>query len=273
MQYLLQLTLPCLLAAGVLTPMFAQAQYEDGLLAETRFTERQPLAYAPVREADIMWKTHVWRTLDTREKLNLPFRYPARPFFALLEEGVANGNLTAYRTSTFTDTEVLPATELNQLLHQRDTVTVVDPVTGEWALRAVANAFNAEDVILYYLHEVWYFDSKLSVLRPRVLALAPVKVIYDEAGEVRYHQPLFWIDYQQARAWLAKQPAFQEGNDQTAMSWEDKIEMRQFASYVTKTSNVHDQRLADYQSGPGLLLESARQEQAIFHYELDLWEH
>jgi hypothetical protein len=55
------------------------------------------------------------------------------------------------------------------------------------------------------------------------------------------------------------------------MTWEDLFEMRFFASYIYKESNVYDRRLQDYLSGVDLLLEADKIKQEIFNFEHDLW--
>ncbi|MFT4971184.1 MAG: hypothetical protein ACI9JY_000382, partial [Saprospiraceae bacterium] len=53
----------------------------DGLVERS---SRRILPYEHVREADIMWEKRIWRVIDIREKMNLPFGYPERPFFSIL---------------------------------------------------------------------------------------------------------------------------------------------------------------------------------------------
>ncbi|MEL6845924.1 MAG: gliding motility protein GldN, partial [Bacteroidota bacterium] len=60
-------------------------------------------------------------------------------------------------------------------------------------------------------------------------------------------------------------------NDSSLTSWEDLFEMRFFASYIYKASNVRDYRLEDYLSGVDLLLEADKIKQEIFNLEHDLW--
>ena len=33
------------------------------------------LQFSPLRDGDVLWEKRVWRVIDTREKINLPFRY------------------------------------------------------------------------------------------------------------------------------------------------------------------------------------------------------
>ncbi len=248
------------------------AQDQDGLTAETRFSDRRVLSHPPVREADILWKRSVTRLIDTREKINLPFRYPARPFFDVLVEGARQGEVPLISAHDPTGKTPLPLPELESSLFSVDTVLIIDPVTNEWRNQEVVNVMNTEDIRYFYIKEVWYFDSRYSTMRCRITGIAPVMEEYREESGRPLTKVLFWVDYSRARAWLARQPAFEAGNDQAALSWEDVFESRRFSSYITKVPNVLDARLQDQYTGADLLLESRRQEEAIHQFEHDLWE-
>ena len=45
----------------------------DGIVEKTNFKDRRVLPYPAVREADILWEKRIWRQIDTRQKMNLPF--------------------------------------------------------------------------------------------------------------------------------------------------------------------------------------------------------
>ena len=38
--------------------------------------QKKIVPYPPIREADMMWKKRIWREVDFRQKMNLPFYYP-----------------------------------------------------------------------------------------------------------------------------------------------------------------------------------------------------
>ncbi len=87
----------------LLTPLFAQTESTrlplNDITHRTLTHEERPLPYPPIREADILWEKRVWRVIDTREKINLPFRYPKQPFVTLLTEAVESGRLQAFSTA------------------------------------------------------------------------------------------------------------------------------------------------------------------------------
>ena len=63
-----------------------QSEYVDDIVKRTLITENRVMAYEPIREADIAWEKRIWRVIDTREKLNMSFRYPLKPFFSIMQE-------------------------------------------------------------------------------------------------------------------------------------------------------------------------------------------
>lgn len=253
------------------TLTMGRAQPLDDVAERSLLEDRRVLPYESVREADILWEKRVWRVIDTREKMNLPFRYEEKPFIEILLEGVESGALTAYSPEADDFSLEMPQEELALQLYDRDTVRIVDPATYEETFQVVENAFDPAEVKRYRLKEVWFFDTKLSTMRVRILGIAPLREVFDENGNFRYETPMFWIHYPGSREWLAGYQVFNPLNDRGAMTWEDWLEMRFFASYITKESNVQDRRLEDYLSGVDLLLESERIEQEIFNYEHDLW--
>ncbi|MEM1216136.1 MAG: gliding motility protein GldN [Bacteroidota bacterium] len=235
---------------------------------------RPPLAYAHVRENDILWEKRVWRVIDTHEKINLTFRHPQHSLWNAIESGVAEGTLTLYSPEDDrfgTLKAVNPAAPLDFLV-TRDTLVIIDPVTLQETLQVVTNDFDPNRIKRWRVQEVWYFDQRYSQMKSRIIGIAPVVEIRTEMGEgVAYESALFWINYAEARPWLAQHTAINPGNDHDPMSWEDVLEMRRFHSYVYKESNIHDRRLQDYLTGDDLLRKSTQIDRDIQHKEMDMW--
>lgn len=234
--------------------------------------EKRVLPYEPLREADIFWKKRIWRVIDTREKMNQPFAYPERPFFEILMESAINGDLTVYSTEDDKFTNPLTPEEVASKGASVDTVITFDPETYEEQIEVVRNDINYEDVKRFRIKEIWYFDEESSVMKVRVLGIAPLLDVNDDAGNWKYELPMFWAYYPDCREILAREPVFNfGGNDASPMTWEDLFEMRFFSSYIYKESNVRDERLQDYLSGVDLLLEADKIKSQIFNFEHDLW--
>ncbi len=245
----------------------------DGITKKKVLQERTLLSYPAVQERDILWERRIWREIDTRQKMNLPFRYAKAPLVKILIDEIRSGNLTAYSPEDDQFKQALCWSDLKQTLFRTDTISIVDPETYDVFYETVMNDLNPEDIHKFRIKEVWWIDSKYSALRVRILGIAPIKAVYDEEGKYRYDQPLFWIHYPHAREVLAKHAVFHGANDKLALSWEDWFEIRFFDGSVSKVSNVHDRPLNAYLSEKDRLIEAALIDQEIFNYEHDLWSH
>ncbi len=240
------------------------------LVAPKILKEKSILPYPKVQERDIMWKKYVWRIIDVREKMNLPFVYPEAPFFDIITNAAQKGELDLFSPEDDHFSYNLSANELQEMLFDRDTVEIWDENFNR-TLMPIENSLNYENVKRFRIKEVWYFDSHYSVLKVRILGVAPLIEALDEAGNFKYERPLFWVAYNQLRPVLAKERVFNPQNDAAHTSWEDLMEMRYFASTIIKASNVHDRKIEDYLTGVDVLLEAEKIKQEIFNFEHDLW--
>lgn len=252
------------------TTLSSQPVPISDLIESKILKEKSVLSYPKVQERDIMWKKYVWRIIDVREKMNLPFVYPQAPFFEILTTAAQNGELDLFSPEDDHFSYNLSANELQEMLFDQDTVEVMDEEFNI-TLVPIENSLNYENVKRFRLKEVWYFDSHYSVLKVRILGIAPLIEVVDEAGNFKYERPLFWAAYNQLRPVLAKESVFNSQNDAAHTSWEDLMEMRYFASTIIKASNIHDRKIEDYLTGVDALLEAEKIKQEIFNFEQDLW--
>ncbi len=250
-------------------------QYIDGVVKRTLVEEQRVIPYEPVREADIAWEKRIWRIVDTREKMNLSFKYPPQPFFDIIRELAANGDIVVFKDEGFT--EPMSIDEVEGTLNRIDTTTVFDYDTYEEQIKIVKSEINSEDIKQYRIKEVWYFDEESSTLNCRILGITPLKDEFDDQTlEYKYTLPLFHVYYPEARKHLSKYRVYNDFNDLPPMSWYDLFESRFFASYIYKKSNALDLKLKDIykdydRAGIDILLESEKIKAELFNFEHDLW--
>lgn len=245
----------------------------DDFVERSIVAERPVLAYAPIREADILWEKRLWRLIDTREKMNLPFVAPQAPLFTLLADAAREGELPVYSTIDDHFTTRLSTQDVEGMLSWRDTIIVFEPETYSETVQVIVNDINWEDVRRFRIKEAWFFDTRTSQLRVRILGIAPLIERFDNEGNFKAEVPLFWIPYAAARPLLARSKAMVFGdNDASTITWEDLFERRQFASHIYKENNLHDRRLQDYLAGADLLLEAGKINDALFNREHDMWQ-
>jgi gliding motility associated protien GldN len=249
----------------------------DDIVKKDIMTERRVLAYQPLRESDVFWEKRIWRIIDVREKMNLPFAYPEDPFFKILSDAATKGDLPVYCTDEdgAKFKKRLSTDDVLSMLSKTDTVVTFDPETYEEKVQIVRNDINWEDVKRFRIKEVWFFDKETSMLQVRILGIAPMIDVRDNEGNFRFEKPMFWVYYPHARELFARHRVFTlGGNTNATISWEDLFEMRYFASYIYKESNVYDRKIEDYiPPSVDLLMESERIKNEIFNYEHDLWQY
>ena len=245
----------------------------DNIVERKTILEKNVLPWEPIRESDVFWSKLIWRVIDVREKINQPFTYPEEPFFTILLNGIKDtvAGIRAYKSDNDKFKYKLSVQELQGLVNKVDTITKIDPNTYETKVIPVYSKIDPNDIKRYRVKEMWYFDKQQSVLKVRILGIAPLKDVTDEAGNFLYEQPLFWVYYPNCREYLGRHRAFIEGNGSSPMSWEDLLELRHFSSYVSKEENVQNRRLQDYLQGIDLLLEGEKIKSDIFNFEHDLW--
>lgn len=255
--------------------------YVDDIVPKRMIVESKVLPYEHVREADVPWQKTIYRIIDTREKMNLPFRYPLKPFFEILRELSDNEDIVTFADNGgFPDFKApLTTQDLEGKLYKVDTSTVTDYETYEETISINKTEVYYADINRYRVKEIWFFDEESSMLKVRIIGIAPVLDKVDpETGIVNYPEILFWVYYPEARQYLAKYRVANDFNDVAPMTWTDLLDNRFFASFIYKKTNVLDYRVEDYfntddadQDGIDMLLESDRIKQELFNFEHDLW--
>lgn len=251
--------------------------YIDGVVKRTLVEEAPVIEYDYIREADVVWERRIWRLIDTREKMNIAFRSPIKPFFSILREMAENGDVAIFRDEVFR--EPLTIDEIDRKLNRVDTTVVWDPDTYEEKVQVVRNEINWEDIKQFRMKEVWFFEKERSRMECRILGIGPILQSIDpDTGEFKYQEVLFWIYYPEAREGFAGYRVQNESNDIAPMSWYDLFENRRFASYILKESNPLDLRVKDIyygydREGIDRLMESEKIKAELFNFEHDLWEY
>jgi len=258
----------------------AEDIYVDDIVAKRMITENKVLPYEPIREADIAWQKTIYRVIDTREKMNLAFRTPVKPFFEIMRDLAMNGDIVIFKDDAGKPDFKLPmnAAAVENAFYSTDTTTVIDYDTYEESISINKNEVFYVDINRYRLKEIWFFDEESSMLRVRIIGLAPVIDRVDpETGIVKYPEVLFWAYYPTAREYLSKHRVITDDNDMAPMTWADLFEARFFSSYIYKITNVLDKRVqdnyavTDERAGVNALLESQQIKAELFNFEHDLW--
>jgi hypothetical protein len=246
----------------------------DGAWVKTTTKEKDVIPYDYIREADVFWSKRIWRMIDVREKMNLPFKYPQEPLIEILHTAAKNGELTVYDPSIVDADQfkmVMTIDDVKKIGSSIDTVMQVNPITLEEEMVIQKNELTWDKIVKYRVKEDWFFDEETSTMMVRVIGIAPIMEDYDASGNYRGDMTMYWLYYPDLRPILANYEVYNPKNDAVRMSWEDVFEARFFESYIYKESNVYDRGIQEYATGMDALLVSDAVKQQMFEYEHDLW--
>jgi len=265
----------------------------DAVTDKRMLKDRIPLDYEFLRADDALYTQRVWREIDIREKINLPFRYQAQDdngdqrFVSILVKAVRdqlkNGNAIAFNGDDDRFTTFLDSAGFEKAISgggQCDTVPVycMDDPTKICKYTVVCNTLNPDDIVKFRIKEEWVFDREASRMFVRILGIAPLRTIMAQDGVTeRGVAPLFWIYYPDLRATLARYEVYNPKNmGNSRMTWEELFEARMFGSYIIKSSldNPMNKYIRNLINDPILrLLEGDNIKDKIFNYEQNLWQY
>jgi len=270
---------------GLLDTSARMSLRNDAGVDQNLIKEKAPLPYEPIREDDAVFRVRVWRMIDAREKMNLPFRYAAsedngnQRFISILLRAITKGDITAFSgdDDRFT-TPLTPQAAIDAFgSGGKDTVPTYDADGNITGYQVRTKEINPDSVYKFEVKEEWIFDKETSRLYVRILGIAPVMPYTNSAG-VQLEgsdRPLWWVYYPDARPVFARFEVYNPKNFAARMSWEDFFESRMFSSYIVKSSvdNPFDLPLSAVYPNNTLfrLLEGERVKDKIFNYEQSLW--
>ena len=250
----------------------------------TNLRDRTPLAYENLRADDAMFRHKIWREIDTREKLNLPFRYSANEnngnqrFISILLKAIDDSAVTVF--SSIDDRFTTPMTkgEVAKAIGG-DSIPVpqYDSLGNQIGVIYKRPEINLDSFYKFRIKEEVIFDKESSRLFWRILGIAPVKNVITSMGINLGETELFWVYYPDMRPVFAKYEVYNGKNFGARMTWEELFEGRMFYGRIIKSTidNPYDQFIRNYK---GLadntilqLLEGETIKEKIFNYEQDLW--
>jgi len=257
----------------------------DEAVETTMLKDRTPLPYENLRADDAMYRHKIWREIDTREKINLPFKYAAdenngnQRFISILFKAIQDSAVTVF--DPIDDRFTTPMTRAD-IVKKMSGEPVISPF---YDINGVVTRYDtlARDIVLdsfykFRVKEEVIFDKESSRLFWRILGIAPVMNVYTaQTNQYQGTQELFWVYYPDMRPIFSKYDVYNGKNYGARMSWEDLFEGRMFYGRIIKSTidNPYDRFIDQY---PGLLnkgilqlLEGENIKEKIFNYEQDLW--
>ena len=255
----------------------------DGLLPHSEKQFKNPVPYAYLREADIMWMMRVWRVVDMREKMNHPFFFPEKPtqgrvnMMTMILEGLEANAINAYSayesdSITKTDMFTIPLSfeEASARLKHKTYTTYWDDIAEEEIDTVLIEDISLLEIKRFIIKEEVFFDTRYGRMETRVIGIAPQIPQYIN-GEFVGYEELFWIYFPEARDLFVRYLVYNRYNDTHRLTYDDVFRKRMFSSRIIKVSNVYDRYLEDYNVPMDALLEAEKLKEEIRNREHDLW--
>ena len=259
----------------------------DAAVNDSIAKDRTPLPYENLRADDAVYRHKIWREIDTREKLNLPFRYAAdenngnQRFFSILMKAIqdsASTNITCFSNEDDRFTTELSIDQVRGVVQGEEIdVPIIGPNGEIIRIEKKRNEVNIDSIYKFWIKEEVVFDKESSRLFFRILGIAPVKKFITAGGTFVGEGPMFWVYYPDMRAIFSKYEVYNGKNFGARMSWEELFESRMFYGRIIKSTidNPYNQMISEYKGlkeNPILqLLEGESIKEKIFNYEQDLW--
>jgi gliding motility associated protien GldN len=246
--------------------------------------DRTPLPYEHLRADDAVFRHKIWREIDTREKINLPFRYAAsenngdQRFISILLQAIQDSAVTVFSNVDDRFTTPMTKSEVGTVISGDEIdVPIIDSLGVVTGTRKMRNDINLDSFYKFRIKEEVIFDKESSRLFWRILGIAPVKNVITSMGVDLGENELFWVYYPDMRPIFTKYEVYNGKNFGARMSWDELFESRMFYGRIIKSTmdNPYDLPIKDYK---GLsdnkilqLLEGENIKEKIFNYEQDLW--
>jgi gliding motility associated protien GldN len=256
----------------------------DEAVETSSLKDRTPLQYEHLRADDALYRHKIWREIDTREKMNLPFRYAAdenngnQRFISILFKAIQDSAVTVFDAIDDRFTTPLNVGQVSQkIAGDSVAVPIFDPNGVQTGVKYMRNEVNLDSFYKFRIKEEVVFDKESSRLFWRILGIAPLKNVTTSQGVNLGETELFWVYYPDMRPIFAKYEVYNGRNFSGRMSWEELFESRMFYGRIIKSSidNPYDLAIRNYAGltdKPILqLLEGENIKEKIFNYEQDLW--
>jgi gliding motility associated protien GldN len=290
--------------------------------AQIEADNKKPIEYGFVNDNDLLFGKKIWEYIDINERINMPLYYPTKPLmdrmslFDVLREYIESSkqNNIDIKKFCFQDdyfSVPLESFEVDSKFYEFKLTdegenkvnnslnpTKIDPSDEKnykkLCLKLIFDkkikegpdfktaTISAADIVGYKIQGYWYFDKRLSELKYRLIAIAPIatsaknivdktfgdQAIEDEFEELKKNQGsdltedqlktkqdkldiyndlneadvLFWIYYPAIRNELKLHPCLNDTNSSKPITFDDLLISRRFNAIIYKEENVYEDR-------------------------------
>jgi gliding motility associated protien GldN len=153
-----------------------------------------------------------------------------------------------------------------------ETVPPSKTISPEYIIR---RDLTSQDVSQYKIKGYWYFDTRQSELKYRLLGICPVTPdVYTINSDEKDYIELFWVFFPSARDVLHDAKSFNDKNSSMPISFDHILNSRRFNAVIYQEDNVYgDRAITSYMkdNAQNQLLEAERVKSKIRDFEEDMW--
>jgi hypothetical protein len=95
----------------------------------------------------------------------------------------------------YSENLILTKSEIETIGISIDTIITYDPETFKEEVTVKQTVFDLNDIKFFKIAQELYFDTQDYTFKNRLLAIAPMREVYDDNGNYKYEQQMFWIVY------------------------------------------------------------------------------
>jgi len=241
--------------------------YAQSVLNPPKLYEVKLLPLISAKE--ILWERRLWREINLKEKMNQHLYFynknplPQFSLFDILWFAIQKGQLTAYSAINDNFDDTLSINQLHQLL----TDSILEPSSS----KKIAKPFTSKDIVKYWLIEDWIYNNKYDEIEVRIKGICPVKIKYDENGNILGYQQLFWLYFPNLRNVLVNYDAFLNVENQPRISFDDVFIKRMFSSFIIIRKDNRDLYVDENKTELDEKLEIERTISYSYNTQTGLW--
>jgi len=235
--------------------------------------QNQPVRNPEEMIADARWLRIIYRYIDLRKEANAPLYHPSTPaggqrnLFAMIFRLLQEDRIRAYEyldgREEFTEEYRI---DFKGLIARFD----IYHETANGAITVNDADVPSNEVMGYYLKEVYYFDTATSSFRVQPVALCPILFRQDDDASADTRYPLFWIQYGELEPYTRRMPLMASAlNNRVTETVDDFFRKRSYQGEIYKTGSPGNRAIAQYTSTPEeMKAEQERIEQELLDFEL-----
>jgi len=257
-----------------------KATPRDGFSARKDVDSNVVVPYADVREEDVYYSKRIWREVDLTDTANAVLNNDRYKLIQIFLDAIGQEELTAYSPKDTAQGRVLEdddsfkialtATEAMNLA-RGTTEGVIDENTGKLS-KPTLRRLRPDEFSKYRIKEDWILDVKRAVFEPRIIGIAPMKMVEGN------WQPVFWIYFDDAREILSTKRLQNPKNDASVMTYDDFFVRRLFTSTIVKETNPGNKSIMEIlgvtdSKDPRVIAESDRIKQSLKEFEQRIWKY